>query len=105
MAYTVIVAFDQRRVYDFTFDGPDSVIGDMAHARRWLDDQFALLECEFVSPTGKVLIVDKILLIARNAGQQRFADREWGYRFARAAAMVLDRPIIRVDVEANTIGY
>ena len=55
---------------------------------------------------GKVLIIDKILDIARCGGEQRFIDgKRWAILFARYTALSLGRDMIRVDVDGYRIGY
>ena len=79
----------------------------LAHeaARRWLDEQFTSLDCEPLRPSGKVLLADKLLTVARAAGGQRFADADWLQAYARAATAVMVRPVVRVDVPSMTVGY
>jgi hypothetical protein len=75
-------------------------------ARRWFDTEFNSLECEPSNPVGKVLIIDKILNVAKYGGEQRFKDKkEWSRQFARNAALALARDTIRVDVAEFSIGY
>lgn len=74
-------------------------------ARRWLDAQFNALECEPLRPSGKVLLADKVLVVAREAGPRRLAEAAWLHDYARAAHAVLARPVIKVDVEAMTVSY
>jgi hypothetical protein len=73
-------------------------------ARTWLDQEFMRLECVPSRPTGKVLFADKLLAIAQAADVQGFADAAWAEQYARAAAGALNRPLVRVDVDAATIG-
>ncbi|KFB73369.1 MAG: hypothetical protein AW09_001350 [Candidatus Accumulibacter phosphatis] len=55
---------------------------------------------------GKVLIIDKILNVARYGGEQRFIDgKDWATRFARYTALALGRDTVRIDVAAFNIGY
>ncbi len=79
----------------------------MAHeaARRWLDEQFTTLDCEPLRLTGKVLLADKLLTVARAAGAARLGDADWLQAFARAATGVMARPVIRINVPAMTVGY
>lgn len=79
----------------------------LAHeaARRWLDEQFNVLECEPLRPSGKVLLADKLLTVARAAGAQRLADADWMQAYARAATGVMARPVVRIDVPGMTVGY
>ena len=74
-------------------------------ARRWLDDQFTALDCEPLRPSGKVLLADKVLVVAREAGLRRLEDEQWFHAYARATHAVLSRPIIKVDVPAMTVSY
>ena len=75
-------------------------------ARRWFDREFAELKKDPVNPVGKVLIIDKILDVARAGGEQRFADgQSWAAKFARCAALALGRDMVRVDVPAYSISY
>lgn len=74
-------------------------------ARRWLDEQFTALDCEPLRPSGKVLLADKVLVVAREAGARRLGDAEWFESYARAAHAVLGRPVITVDVAALTVSY
>lgn len=74
-------------------------------ARRWLDEQFTALDCEPLRPSGKVLLADKLLTVARAAGPGRLADADWLQAYARAATAVLGRPVVRVDVQGMTVGY
>ena len=77
-------------------------------ARHWLDEQFTDMGCEPIRPTGKVLTADKILCVAQAAGPTRFKDvahREWALAFARAASAALAKPVVTVDVPAQTLGY
>lgn len=106
MVYHVIVSFGRDREYEFKFSHPEIAAGSPEEARRWFDKEFADLECEPSNPIGKVLIIDKILNVARYGGEPRFADRsEWATRFARYTALALGREMVRIDVTAFNIGY
>lgn len=77
-------------------------------ARAWLDEQFLALECEPLRATGKVLTADKLMAIAQAAGRQRFTQpehRDWAHTFARAASAALAKPVVRLDLPSQTIGY
>ena len=106
MRYHVIVSFGKGREYPFEFSSSDLAECSPDEARRWFDREFVDLKCEITSPTGKVLIIDKILSIARNGGEQRFIDgKAWARQFARYTALALARDTVRIDVEAFHIGY
>ena len=74
-------------------------------ARTWLDKQFTQMRCEPLRPTGKLLTADKVLVVARAAGPQKFADVAWAQAFARAASASLAKPVIHIDVPAMRISY
>jgi hypothetical protein len=106
MRYQVIVSFGKDKEYSYEFSQADLDEGSADEARRWFDKEFSDLKCEPTSSVGKVLIIDKILNIARNGGEQRFIDgKSWAAKFARYTALALGRDSIRVDVDALSIGY
>jgi hypothetical protein len=50
-------------------------------------------------------MLDKILCIAKYAGERQFANtEEWAKSYSRAVASVLGRPTIRVDVGEHSVG-
>ena len=106
MLYHVTVSFGKDRQYQYKFSRAELAEGTPEEARRGFDKEFADLQCEASNPMGKVLIIDKILNIARYASERRFIDaKEWATLFARYTALALGRDTIRVDVEAFNIGY
>jgi hypothetical protein len=106
MRYQVIVSFGKDKEYSYDFSQSDLDESSADEARRWFDKEFSELNCEPTNPVGKVLIIDKILNVARSGGEQRFIDgKSWAAKFARYTALALGRDIIRVDVEALSIGY
>ncbi len=106
MLYQVIVAFGKDKEYEFKMSDADLAGRSAEEARRWFDKEFTDLECEPSNPVGKVLIIDKILSVARYGGEERFASgKGWASDFARYAALALGRDMIRVDVQTFTISY
>ncbi len=105
MQHQVVVSFSKDTQYVYKFDS--STIGaTQDEARLWFNKEFQDLGCNVATPTGKVLIVDRILSVAKYAGEQRFAGKTpWAEQFVRYAAMILGREVIRVDVAAYAIGY
>jgi hypothetical protein len=54
---------------------------------------------------GKVLALDKVLEVAREAGEKRFAgDIAWAEAYARAVLATLNRDAVRVDVSESTVA-
>jgi hypothetical protein len=76
-----------------------------ARARDWLDRTYHEFGCEPARPTGKVLLLDKILGIAEAAGQKHFQrDSGWGELYAQAVTSALDRTGVQVDVQGRTVS-
>lgn len=101
MSSIVNVVFDRSREYELITHANPS----REEAARWLDEQWTALECEPVNPLGKVLVLDRILGIARYGGEQRFAQPgEWAQQYAAAVVSVLGRPVVRVDVDDRIVG-
>jgi hypothetical protein len=74
-------------------------------ARAWLDEQYTEMGCEPLRPTGKVLIADKVFVVAQAAGPAKFADTQWALQFGRAASAALNKPAVHVDVPGMSVGY
>ena len=74
-------------------------------ARAWLDRAYDEFGCVPIRPTGKVLLLDKILGIADAAGERHFQqDQEWGRSYAQAVSSALDRIGVEIDVEGRTVS-
>lgn len=101
MSSIVTVVFDRHREYELISHTPLP----REAANRWLEEQWLALECEPSHPMGKVLTLDRILGIAKYAGEKRFAQPDaWTQQYAEAVAGVLERPAVRVDVAENVVG-
>lgn len=74
-------------------------------ARWWLDEQFTRMECEPLRATGKLLMADKVLVVAQAAGPAKFADAKWAMEFARAVSVALGKPMVSIDVGAMAVTY
>lgn len=98
---TVTLALNEEYRFDLEHTQP---MGN-EEARRWLDDEFVRMECEPLRASGKVLLADKVLVVAREAGTALLSDPAWLEHFGRAAYGVLAKPIIRIDVPSMTISY
>ena len=102
MQHHVIVSFGKDKEFEYKLAGG----APADDARQWFDREFAALECDVATPTGKILAVDRILSVAKYAGEARFLEqRTWAEQFAKNTAAILGRELIRVDVEHYIIGY
>ena len=98
---SVLLAGNQEFRFDLAGAKP------MGHeaGRRWLDDQFTALDCEPLRASGKVLLADKVLTVARAAGDALMSDPAWSRGFARAASAALAKPVVRGDVPAMAVSF
>jgi hypothetical protein len=104
MSGTVMVSFAQNRAYEFRIPAGDKPL-NAEDAEQWLTEQFEEFGCTPRSLVGKVLAVDKVLGVARAAGEKSFSERgAWAERYARAVIATLKREHVRVDVAENTVG-
>ncbi|MCW5653046.1 hypothetical protein [Hydrogenophaga sp.] len=106
MRSQVTVSWGGSSTYHFDLEEVQPMPHDQA--RHWLDEQFTFLGCDPIRATGKVLTADKILCVAQAAGESRFRDathRPWALVFARATSAALAKPVVSVDVPAQTLNY
>ena len=100
MSNIVNIVFGSTREYSLI--ARDAWSRDQAN--DWFDDQWEALECEASNPTGKVLMFDKIVSIARYGGEKRFTEPgDWAQGYANAVAGALGRPVVRIDVSERTV--
>ncbi|OGA32525.1 MAG: hypothetical protein A3F75_10640 [Betaproteobacteria bacterium RIFCSPLOWO2_12_FULL_64_23] len=105
MRGTVIVVFPRDREYELRLTAGDKPLPTAQEGDQWLSQQFEELGCTPRSLVGKVLVLDKVLEVAREAGEKRFAgDIAWAERYARAVLATLNRENVRVDIAENTVG-
>ncbi len=105
MRGTVVVSFARNREYEFRIPASDQQPLSAEDAQVWLDRQFSEFGCTPRSMVGKVLILDKVLEVAREAGEKRFADGgDWAQGYARAVLAALDRETVYVDVAQDRVG-
>ena len=89
--------------YTFSLEGMEPIANDVA--RQWLDEQFVALECEPLRASGKLLLADKVVVVAREAGSKHFADAAWGAAFAAAASAALGKKMVQVDADNLSVTY
>jgi hypothetical protein len=105
MRGTVIVTFARGREYELRLTAGDPPLPTAQEGEIWLSQQFEELGCTPRSLVGKVLALDKVLEVAREAGEKRFAsDIAWAEGYARAVLATLNRETVRVDIAQNTVG-
>ncbi len=73
MARTLTVVFGSGKEYDFTIGTDELAAVTEDAAWRWFDREYTELDCQASSPVGKVLVIDKILNVAKFSGEARFS--------------------------------
>jgi hypothetical protein len=105
MRGTVIVSFARDRDYELRITAGDKPLPSAQEGELWLSQQFEEFGCTPRSMVGKVLALDKVLEVARAAGEKHFTgDIAWAEQYARAVLATLKREVVRVDVAGNTVG-
>ena len=89
--------------FSFSTEGLEPLANEAA--RKWLDEQFAALVCEPLRASGKLLLADKVVVIAREAGAAHFADPVWGAAFAAAASAALGKKLLHVDADTLSVTF
>ena len=84
MQHHVIVSFGKDQEFEFKLGAIQSGGSAAEEARMWFSREFEALECDVATPTGKILAVDRILSVAKYAGEGRFREqRTWAEQFAK----------------------
>jgi hypothetical protein len=105
MVYNVSVKFGEDKVYEFKLHDHDLAGSTPESARRWLEQKFHEFGCEPTNPTGKTLLVDKVLGVAKAMGDRPFAANAGSARdFARNAVVAFERSALSIDLTALSVG-
>lgn len=103
MQSEVTVKFNEQQQFRISANNACQLTDEQL--RAWLNQEYDEFGCEPLNPVGKVLAVDKVLCVAKAAGPSNFADSLWADTFAKAALAALKRPVVRIDIDAMTVGY
>jgi hypothetical protein len=105
MTYRVSVNFGNGRDFEFRLAERDLAGATPDSARRWLERQFLDMGCVPSNPTGKVLLIDKILGVARALGEKPFSQNDKSaLEFARNAVVAFEKPALSVNLADLTVG-
>jgi|APFre7841882724_1041349.scaffolds.fasta_scaffold10776_3 hypothetical protein len=106
MRHHVILSFGRGNELELDFSSDELVGRTASDAHRWFAREFEALDCPITNPIGKVLLADLIISVARDSGEARFREHpDWARDYARNAAVLLQRDLIRVDIPNATVGY
>lgn len=105
MRTTVSFIFSPQQLLTLTVT-PESSDTDAQQARKWLDTTWEEMGCEPVRPSGKVLLLDKILGVADAYGYTLLSeDTTIAQIFAGNIALLLGKPSVTVDLPGLRVGY
>jgi len=104
MEYRVLVKLGEDKDYEFRLLEGDLAGATPQSARHWFERQFVDMGCEPVNPTGKTLLVDLILSVARVMGEKPFAqDDAMAREFVKNALVALQRRTVSIDIAALSV--
>ena len=105
MEYRVLVKLGKGKDYELRVHEREVAGATPQAARRWFERQFVEMGCVPTNPTGKTLLVDMIVSVAKAMGEGPFASGEGlALEFAKNALAVLQRRAISVDVESLSVS-
>lgn len=105
MRSEITVVFDTRRRVDLQTDVEPTPQAAEA-ARQWFDQTWEALGCEPLRPSGKVLLLDKIMGVADALGHDVLSGHDGrATDFARQTALALNKARITVDLPGLSVGY
>lgn len=105
MRSVVTIEFSARHSLDITVDVEPGAQSQAA-ARDWLESEWVRLGCEPLRPSGKVLMLDKILGVADALGHSALAsDEDLARQFASQVALALERARVKIDLPGLEVGF
>ncbi|MYN12471.1 hypothetical protein GSY71_04815 [Pusillimonas sp. TS35] len=103
MRSTVTIIFNSRQSIERSVD-VQAGNGEAQAARDWFDATWLRLGCEPLRPSGKVLLLDKVLGVADAMGYEALSAGS-ADEFATQAALALGKPRITVDLPGSVVGF
>ena len=105
MRHQVTIIFSPNQTLDLTLHDLDLSDAAIESAQQWLYNKWEELECEPFRPSGKVLLLDRILGIAQEVGYHQLSELgEIADNFAKNIATALESQNVVVDIPALTVG-
>jgi len=101
----ITVIFDAKRSVNLQAD-VEPTPEQAEAARRWFDQTWESLGCEPLRPSGKVLLLDKVMGVADALGYTVLASQDArSVDFAEQLTHALGRQRVTVDLPGLTVGY
>jgi len=105
MRSTVTIIFSSRQSVERNIE-VTAQDGSADSAREWFDATWTRLGCEPLRPSGKVLLLDKVLGVADALGYGELAQNDaLMQEFSTQAALALGKPRIIVDLPGSVVGF
>lgn len=105
MRSDVTVIFDARRTVDLSVDVAPSAQA-ASDARDWFEAAWDTLGCEPLRPSGKVLLLDKIMGVADALGHDVLSqDQDRAQEFARHCLQALQSTRVTVDLPGLAVTF
>lgn len=105
MRHQVTFIFSPEQRLEYTLSDLDLNDASIDSAQRWLYAKWEELECEPFRPSGKILLLDRILGIAQAVGYHELNDHPvLAENFAKQIAIALDSTNVTVDIPALTVA-
>lgn len=106
MRAVVLVIFNARQQLELVASVPSDDAALSAASRDWLDRTWEHLGCEPLRPSGKVLLLDKIMGVADALGHGVLSQEpERAQEFARHCAQALQSSRITVDLPGLAVTF
>ena len=105
MRHQVTIIFSPNQTLEFILHDLDLSDAAIESAQQWLYNKWEELECEPFRPSGKVLLLDRILGIAQEVGYHELNDHPaLAENFAKHIAIALDSAHVTVDMPALIVA-
>jgi hypothetical protein len=103
--HQITIIFSQHQSLEFVLHDLDLSDSSVESAQQWLYNKWEELECEPFRPSGKVLLLDRILGITQEVGYHQLSELgEVADNFAKNIAIALESQNVVIDIPALTVG-
>ena len=106
MSSDITISFAPDATCRFTVEHRNIDGIDKNSAADWFNKQFDVLGCKSRNPTGKIMMRNVVVEVAKAAGEARFkADLQWAGLFTQnCAALFRQQDRVHIDTAASTLS-
>lgn len=106
MRIVLTVIFSPQQSLEIVAHPDEQAFSQLAQAHEWLDRQWIELGCEPLRPSGKVLLLDKIMSVADALGYHSLQQNSGlAQQFAMACAQVTQAHTVSIDLPGLSVNY